>query len=325
VTQIRPQHVTTLHPDPFKGPFALLYKIAKFALRTIRSISFRKSDLLGRAKLISRNLIFPLRNALLRHRPITVRADGLSYLLSPEGSVPLEMWSRHYFEKYELDFIVGLLQPGMTFVDIGANVGLFSIPAAKKIQQGNVYAFEPALWTFERLTKNARLNNVRNLVSLRSAVGDYTGDAILQINGPGKDGLNTIGKSADEDSEVVDTQSVPITTLDDFTRRHFISRVDVMKVDIEGAELFAFRGAADLLARPDAPLILYKGAILSKGFGYHPVEAMWLLERYGYSFFVIDSRTGQISVPHAKRAYDAMVIAVKSTHPLYPAIKGAAR
>jgi hypothetical protein len=130
---------------------------------------------------------------------------------------------------------------------------------------------------------------------------------------------------AHEDSEVVDIERAPITTLDEFLLQNSISQVDVMKIDVEGAEYFVFRGAANLLERPNAPLILYEGGYLSKGFGYHPVETMWLLERHGYSFFVIDSRTGQISVPHAKRAYDAMVIAVKATNPLYPFVKGGAR
>jgi FkbM family methyltransferase len=325
VTQVRPQAAKTFRADYFKDPFALLRKIARIGPRAVRSIGFRTRNLLGRARLIRRNVIFPLRNMLLRHRPITVCANGLSYVLAPKGSIPLEMWSGRYFEKQELEFIVGRLQPGMTFVDVGANVGLFSIPAAKKVKHGNVYAFEPATWTFERLAKNAHLNNVRNLVSLRSAVGDYTGEAILQINAPGKDGLNTIGKPTHEDSEVVNTERVPITTLDEFLIQNSISHVDVMKIDVEGAELFVFRGAAKLLGRPDAPLILYESGCLTKGFSYHPVETMWLLERHGYSFFVIDSRTGQISIPPSGRAYDAMVIAVKPTHPAYAAVKELAR
>jgi FkbM family methyltransferase len=325
VTQIRPQAAKTFQTDPFKDLFALLHKIARIAPRAVRSIGFRARNLLGRARLIRRNVIFPLRNMLLRDRPITVWANGLSYVLAPEGSIPLEMWSGRYFEKRELEFIVGRLQPGMTFVDIGANVGLFSIPAAKKVQHGKVYAFEPATWTFERLTKNAHLNNVRNLVPLRSAVGDYTGEAILQINAPGKDGLNTIGKAAHEDSEVVNTESVPITSLDEFLFENSIAHVDAMKIDVEGAELFVLRGAAKLLGRPDAPLILYESGCLTKGFGYHPVETMWLLEWHGYSFFVIDSRSGRISVPPSGRAYDAMVIAVKPTHPAYADVKESAR
>ncbi len=271
-----------------------------------------------------RDLILPIRNALLGQKPLTVRAGGQSFLLGPEGNVAMDIWARGRFERHELEFILGVLEPGMTFVDVGANVGLFSIPAAKKLQHGPVYAFEPTARTFDLLLKNSRLNNVANLHAVQSAVGDYVGEAVLQINIQEKDGLNTIGKPTHEYSEVVGTESVQITTLDNFIRQHDISGVDVMKVDVEGAELLVFRGAADLLARPDAPLILYEGGFLSKGFGYHPVETMWLLERHGYSCFVINSNTGQISIPPAKRAYDAMVIAVKSTHPLYPTVRGAA-
>jgi FkbM family methyltransferase len=253
-----------------------------------------------------------------------VQAGGLTYFLSPEGAIPREMWSRRYFEEHELDFIVGALQAGMTFIDIGANGGLFSIPAAKKVKHGKVYAFEPSAWTVELLAKNASLNDVSNLETVRSAVGDYTGEATLQINVAGKDGLNTIGKPVHEDSEIAGTEKVPITTLDDFLRQRSISHVDVMKVDVEGAELMVFRGASDLLSKPTAPLILYESHFLSRGFGYHPVETMWMLQGLGYSFFVIDSKTGRISIPAADRAYDAMVIAVKSSHPLYPAVKGMA-
>jgi len=325
VTQIRTQLSEASQAGPLRITAGWLHKLGKFGLRAGRSIAFRSGNLVGRVRLVKRNVIFPIRNALLRHKPLRVQADGLSYFLSPEGAIPLEMWSRRYFERHELDFIVGALQPGMTFIDIGANVGLFSIPAAKKVKHGKVYAFEPSAWTVEILAKNAGLNSASNLETVRSAVGDYTGEATLQINVAGKDGLNTIGKPVHEDSEIAGTEKVPITTLDGFLRRRSISRVDVMKVDVEGAELMVFRGASDLLSKPTAPLILYEGGFLSKGFGYHPVETMWMLQGLGYSFFVIDSKTGQISIPAADRAYDAMVIAVKTSHPLYPAVKGMAR
>ena len=243
-------------------------------------------------------------------------------MLAPEGSVPLEMWSGRYFERYELDFAVNCLQPGMTFVDIGANVGLFSIPAAKKLQRGNVYAFEPASSTFQLLINNVRLNQLDNVHLVRSALGDYRGEAVLHLNVPGKDGLNTIGRPTHDCSEVVGTERVPVTTLDAFLQSSGIAHVDLLKVDVEGAELLVFRGAAELLARPDAPLILYESGFLSKGFGYHPVETIWFLERYGFSFFVIDSYTGKISVPRGDGAYGAVLIAVKPAHPSYPAIIG---
>jgi FkbM family methyltransferase len=235
------------------------------------------------------------------------------------------MWSGIYSEKYELEFILGILRPGMTFIDVGANVGLFSIAVSKKIEPDRVFAFEPSGWTCQRLIQNARLNNLENLHVTRAALGDYKGEALLQVNASGKDGLNTIGRPSHSDSEINSTESVPITTLDLFLRENGRAHVDVMKVDVEGAELLVFRGAEELLAKSDAPLILYESSMLTEGFGYHPVETMWLLERHGYSFFTIDSRDGRIKALTGVQVGYTMVIAVKPSHPSYPVLRERAR
>jgi len=303
---------------------------ARLLRRLVRAIAFRArywppnafNAVVNRAK---RRLILPVRDALLGQKPLAVRAGGQTFLLSPEGYVAMDIWARSCFERHELEFVLGALQPGMTFIDVGANVGLFSIPAAKKVEHGRVFAFEPSAWTMELLSKNASLNQLRNLEIVHSAVGDYTGEATLQVNASGKDGLNTIGKPVHDDSEIVTTEKVPITTLDDFLRGHSILHVDVMKVDVEGAELLVFRGAKDLLAKHDAPLILYESGVLTKGFGYHPVETMWLLEQYGYAFFHIDSRDGRITRLSGMQPCDTMLIAAKPTHVFYPLLQGLAR
>jgi FkbM family methyltransferase len=300
--------------------------VVKFARRVARSIAFRarygprkvRNAIVYRTR---RDVLFPLRNAVLRHKPLAVTAGGQSFLLTPEGSAAFSVWSyRRYEGKFEVEFILSVLQPGMTFFDIGANVGLFSLPAVKKLQKGQVFAFEPSSWTYQRLLQNARLNNLPNLRAVHSALGDTKGEAVLQINAVGKDGLNTLGKPTHEDSDVVATERVSITTLDEFLNQNSISHVDVIKIDTEGAELLVFRGATNLLAKPDAPLILYEGGFLSKGFGYHPVESMWLLQKHGYAFFVMDNN-GKISEPVNSHAYDAMVIAVKPAHPAYAVVK----
>jgi FkbM family methyltransferase len=300
--------------------------LARFGKRAARAISHRARFAMTRLTRIKRNVVFPVRNVLSRHKPLSVRAGGHRFFLVAEGGVAADTWSRSRFERHELDFILKILQPGMTFFDVGANVGLYSLAAANKVVDGRVFSFEPCQWTYQRLLRNVQLNGLQNVSAIRTALGECSGQAVLQINAPGKDGLNTLGRPRHPDSEITGQETVPIATLDEFMAQSNISKVDVMKVDVEGAELFLFRGARNLLEQPVSPLILYESdAMLTAGFSYHPVETMWLLERYGYSFFVIDSRTGQISVPHAKRAYDAMVIAVKATNPLYPFVKGGAR
>jgi len=304
-------------PGSFKSAGRLVRRLGRLVI-------FRVTPGLN-LKLIKRNVIYPIRNFILRDKPLKFRIGGQSFALAPKGAVPLEIWSGRWSERHELDLVLSALQPGMTFVDVGANVGFFSIPAAKKIEAGTVLAFEPHRWTYERLVENARLNEVTNLQAFRSALGDYEGEAVLHVNAAGKDGLNTMGRPTHPDSEVVGTEVVSVAALDDFLRRKSIYSVDVMKVDVEGAELFVFRGARQLLSGPDAPLIVYESSFLSKGFDYHPVEQMWLLEKYGYSLFVIDSNSGKVSSLKNRGAYGAMVIAVKPTHPQYKAIEGRAR
>jgi hypothetical protein len=87
-----------------------------------------------------------------------------------------------------------------------------------------------------------------------------------------------------------------------------------------------FRGAKNLLERTDAPLILYEGfGFLSRGFGYHPVEILWFLESCGYTLFLLNSETGEISELRDDYQYNSMVIAVKPGHPAYSGIRGGMR
>jgi FkbM family methyltransferase len=230
------------------------------------------------------------------------------------------MWCGGYFEATELEFLLDVLKPGMIFVDVGANVGFYSIPAAKKVEHGTVFAFEPCAWTYRTLLENVKINKLTNIQAVNSALADRKGQATLQVNVRGKDGLNTLGRPTHVDCEVVATERVQVTSLDDFMLEQSISSVDAMKIDVEGAELFVLKGATNLLRQPNAPLILYESHSLSKGFNYHPVEQMWFLEKLGYSLYVIDPVCRKISRPPHGRAYDAMIIASKSSHPFYPGL-----
>lgn len=269
-----------------------------------------------------RERLFPLRNRLLSNRPIRVNVADVSVLLIPKGAEAANIWSGSRFERHEIAFILRVLRPGMTFFDIGANVGIYSIVAAKKYPNVRVYAFEPSEWTFQVLEENIRLNALSNVAAIRTALGDRIGEVVLHVNAPGRDGLNTIGKPSHPDCQIVTQEKVPMSTLDTFIQSHKIL-VDVMKVDVEGAELMVFRGGKKLLERKDAPLILYESySWCTKGFNYHPVEIMWLLQDYGYSLFLLDSESGRVTSRKPGHDYDAMIVAVKPEHPFFSKLQG---
>jgi FkbM family methyltransferase len=301
------------------------FKFGRFGLRAGRKMVRTLQALRLQRTLWMRRFGLPLRNALLLNRPLTVSFEGIPVRLVPRGQIAAFFWTGRRFEIHEVAFILSVLEPEMIFFDVGANVGLFAVSAAKKIGEKGVFAFEPCSSTYGLLKQNLQLNRLARVHIAQVALGDSVGEGVLQINARGRDGLNTLGKATHPESKVVGQEDVRITTVDVFMREHNVSRVDVMKVDIEGAELMLFRGARNLLERPDAPLVLYESGLLTRGFGYHPVEILWFLESCGYAFFLLNSATGEISELKPDYHYDSMVIAVKPNHPAYVRLRGVAR
>lgn len=266
---------------------------------------------------------FKARNLLMRNSPIRVRAGDVSFLMAPEGSIAFDVWSGIRVESAELNFVLRTLRPGMAFFDVGADVGIFTLAAGQKLRghAAAIFAFEPCRSSFAILEKNLRLNGLSEIHIVRAAISDTTGEPELFVNAPLKDGLNSLREPSHTDAQVVARERVPTVTLDEFMLRAGIRRVDTMKVDAEGAELLVFRGGQQLLKRPDAPLILYEGnSWCTAAFHYHPVELMWQLQSYGYELFVLDTPSGRVRRRSPGEGYDAMVVAVKPSHPAFQEI-----
>ena len=265
---------------------------------------------------------FRARNMCTRGAVVPVEAGGISIHLLPEGQIAYELWSGVRFERAELEFILRMLRPGMTFFDVGANSGLYSILAGKKMAEGcSIFAFEPCPSTFTLLEKNILSNHLSGIQAHPVALSEQSGEACMHVNAAWKDGLNSLQDPSHVASKVVAHLKFQTETLDEFIVREEIAKVDVMKVEVQGAELLVFRGGRALLNRPDAPVILYEGYTRCTAcFHYHPAEIMWQLEEFGYELFVLDVNTGQIRLRRPGESYDAMMVAVKPTHARYAEI-----
>jgi FkbM family methyltransferase len=294
------------------GAFKLPEILKKIRQRISGSLFLRYRDVLA--------LAFKARNLVTGNAPIQGSAGGTVFQMLPEGAIAFHTWSGLRFERAELEFILRMLQPGMTFFDIGANIGVFSLAAGERLwgQPSTIYAFEPCPSTFAILEKNLLKNELTKVRAVQVALSDQTGEAHLYVNADLKDALNSLEDPSHSDAEVVGREAVRTVTLDDFVVREHLPRVDLMKVDVEGAELLVFRGGRKLLQRPDAPLILYEGySWCTAGFHYHPVELMWHLEALGYELFILDPESGAVRQRIPGESYDAMMVAVKKSHPRY--------
>ena len=156
----------------------------------------------------------------------------------------------------EFAFLDRYLQPGMTFVDAGANEGAYTIFAAARVgPAGRVWAFEPSRRELTRLEANLELNRLTARVCAL-ALAECTGKGELTVSGFGHEGLNTLGAFAYEGIEVAGKHSVELKSLDEVLDQDPPARLDALKIDVEGAELRLLRGAREALRRYRPVLLL---------------------------------------------------------------------
>jgi FkbM family methyltransferase len=144
-------------------------------------------------------------------------------------------------ELYSLQHFLG---PGQVFVDIGANVGVFTVKAAKEVGgSGLVISVEPFIESAMRLSQNVRANGYSNVRVRNFCVGQKTEHARLHLN---KGKPNSFSLVRNGDAESVSVLSV---SLDDLCRWENLERLDYLKIDAEGAEAAILEGGQSAIAR----------------------------------------------------------------------------
>jgi FkbM family methyltransferase len=177
-----------------------------------------------------------------RMRRESVEIGGHKIFLDPNDALDLSINPNYEPELRAL--IQTKAKPGGVAVDIGANIGYYTLILAKCVgPTGRVFAFEPAPVNFAVLQKNIEVNGYKNVVAVKKAVSDKAATANLflaEVNS----GDHRIFDSGDG------RRSIPIemTTLDEFLAEPSVF-VDVVKMDIQGAECQALRGMRSVLAR----------------------------------------------------------------------------
>lgn len=219
--------------------------------------------------------------------PVRIRwYDGIRLVVYLGNDLSRCLYVGGVYEPNEFMFLSEVLRPGMTFIDVGANDGLYSLFAARRVAPtGRVLAFEPSLREFSRLEKNISLNKLTTLLPLRMAVSDREGVATLRVAGFGHEGQNTLGEFA-YNIEMAGTEQVPMITLDQMIDRYDLQTMDVLKIDAEGAELAVLKGAKSAIAkfRPLILLELVEAALVHQSASQQAI--INLLESAGYRFAV---------------------------------------
>jgi FkbM family methyltransferase len=201
----------------------------------------------------------------------------------------------------ELRFLWRYLQPGMTFVDVGAFHGIYSVIAARRLGDGGgVVAFEPSPRDRRRLQLHLRYNRLKSVVVEPYAVAAEAGDATLNVVVDGYQSMNSLRPPAvDHPVRQVVVQTI---ALDEYLHRNRIDKVDLMKVDAEGGELQIFNGAKTLLSRFRPLIICEVLDKVTRPWGYPAREIVERLRTYGYGWFEI-LPDGSLLLHHPRNEY----------------------
>ncbi|HKV05092.1 MAG TPA: FkbM family methyltransferase [Candidatus Acidoferrales bacterium] len=215
-----------------------------------------------------------------------VRAQGHSLFLDPQdmGMARALLLFGGRWEETETRLFVSLLKKGMTVVDIGANLGYYTLMAARLVgPKGIVHAFEPSPENFALLRRSVEANGYKNVVLVPQAVSNHSGTARLRIDRASSGGHSLSAFRGGAESIEVETVS-----LDDYFADRG-EKVDVIKMDAEGAEMAILGGMRELLARnPELTLLTEFFPRAIRGFGGAPEEFLSQLVQCGFRIHPID-------------------------------------
>ena len=229
----------------------------------------------------------------LQSNPPSVRVFESTLFLHSKEDCPFlsrVLMGGRLFEPFETHLLRREIRPGDVVLDIGANIGYYTIQFAHLVgARGKVVAFEPDSVNFNLLEQSVKANRLSNIELVNAAISDRRGRHVLHRSrkNPGDHQLFDSG----EDRETIE---VEVTTLDEF----FVGRnprVDFIKMDIQGSELHALNGAKGLLsANPFVKLTCeFWPAGLQKA-GADPRELLLQLRRLGFCALEIDETNGQL-------------------------------
>ena len=185
-----------------------------------------------------------------------------------------------------------LLNPGDTFLDVGANIGYFSMMASKIVgDQGIVVSFEPSARALTKLTSHACLNQCRNLLVCSHAVGETTSRTYLNWAAPSNIGGSTINRGIPSQGAI---EPILVRRLDDVCRDLSL-KPNLIKMDIEGFELFALRGAKETLATFHPNVVCELTEAFLRDHGQSSQALIQFMLDLGYRAFLLSlSSTGQV-------------------------------
>ena len=290
---------------------------------TVWGLGIRARNLAKRAGVLGRFEPLLLKMAPLLIRPpskeveIVVPSDrGEMRMTVPPGYPAARSFAAGLYERDVTRLFEAIVTAGMTVVDVGANVGYYTLIASRLAgPAGRVYAFEPDPRIYAYLVRNVESNGCSNVVAVNKAVSEMTGSGTFIPDEHGAEGRLS-ASSANRTSIAVQT-----VNLDDYFAGEGWPSIAVIKMDIEGGERAALDGMRELCRRnPEMQLIMEFNLGAIHRAGGTREELASLLQELGFSKgHIIEQDMKPFSVPHqfpkSHATYDLLLTGAGTPYP----------
>jgi len=242
----------------------------------VHSVLFDYSEYIGSTNISSIEIIDD--SVIMTFRDSGIRFKCVKF---DKRLAPIDTLNFGSYEKADLSMQLKMIGERDTVFDIGGNLGWYAIHIAKRRPRSRILCFEPLPKSYSYLNENIKLNNLSNISTFDFGFSDTEGafdfyyDPSLSVN------ASLANMSGSKETENI---TCIVKRLDDFRKEH---KVDFIKCDVEGAELFVFKGGADLI-KNDCPIVFAEMLIKwSAKFNYHPNDIISFFSELGYLCFTL--------------------------------------
>lgn len=245
-------------------------------------------------------------NQLFFHLPAVVSLHNtkMKFICFPTSSFGSLVVYCNLPEYPEMKFFEKILKPDSVFIDVGANVGVYTLLAAEKIKKGKIYSFEPVSTVVDILYQNVRINHLEDRVTIiDKVVSDHTGQEMFVIQ-------EISEYSHISSDQTLKVKPVPSIKLDDFFKLKKISFIDVVKIDVEGAEMKVLKGLEKYLRLGKVRNLIVELNRRNSFYGTNSNQIIDYLKKLNFKVYKLDERINLEEIKYISQDQTLNVIAI---------------
>jgi len=233
----------------------------------------------------------------ITNKTYTKKIQGRFYMqLNPAEHIQQQLFWYGYYEKGLGIILKKFVKPGDIFLDIGANIGYFSLLVANNIPTAKVISFEPVNDLFQKLRNNISINDFKNITAINAAVGELNEERELFLSGSDNLGMSSFQQPENFSGK---REMVKVVTIDEWFKRAGLAKIDIIKLDVEGSEFAALKGMKEVSQNFKPIIIVEINPETLSMFRLMPVDIYVYLNKLNFAGFII-SESGELAKLNGK-------------------------